>query len=390
MGKLFKERGNNFLRFLDRYVGIPLVFFLSFFRKKRSLPQKEPIAQRPIFIKMSGIGDSILTLPIIRELKETNPDINITVICGKNNREVFKNLLVNNAIDKLIYIDVGRLVFNWVYLWQKIYELGTGRYDYCIDFDPWSRISALLSFWVSADFKIGFRKENQFKHYLFDQRETHEQTIHECDNYKKLVKPIVGNIGHVPQYPVFYDSEVYQRKFITSRGIQRYIIFHPWAAGYRHTLKELDTSSVLYICKKLTARGYEIIITGGKKDIEKSKSLTERIDHAYSIAGQTNLNETAIFLKNAACVITVNTGVLHLAAAVNSKIVSVNGPTDVNRWRPLCDKAINIKSNLFCSPCLDLGFEYKCEQHGVPEGHCMKKIDLDEVVESALKLVSSG
>lgn len=85
--------------------------------------------------------------------------------------------------------------------------------------------------------------------------------------------------------------------------------------------------------------------------------------------------------------LSVNTGTLHLAAAVGANLVSINGPTDINRWGPLCEHAINIKSSLHCSPCLNLGFEYKCKENNVPEGYCMKKVDLDEVVNSALRLI---
>lgn len=59
---------------------------------------------------------------------------------------------------------------------------------------------------------------------------------------------------------------------------------------------------------------------------DKSESLTTRINRSFFIAGKTHLNETAIFLKNAHCVITVKTGILHLAAAVGANLISVNGP----------------------------------------------------------------
>jgi heptosyltransferase I len=392
MSKLFKERGNVFFRFLDRYAGISLAWCLGKLRKKRPLPEGKRNDCQIILIKMSGIGDSILTIPLIRKLKEINEEGNITVICGKNNRVVYENLLDKAIIDQLICVEAGRLMRDLAYLRRMMSEVGAISCDFCIDLDPWSRFSALISYWISAGFTLGFKKENQYKHYLFDDWCVHRQEDHEFANYNRLVKPLTGNIDGLPQYPVSNDDTLYFHDFIGSRDIQDYIVLHPWASGYKHYLKELSEHALLGICNQLLEDGFDLIITGGKKDAAKTESLIANIesDHVYTIAGNTNLNETAIFLQQASCVITVNTGVLHLAAAMDCKVVSINGPTDVNRWRPLCKKAINIKSSLFCSPCLDLGFEYKCKENGVSEGLCMKKINPDDIVKAAMKLVSSS
>lgn len=392
MSKLFKERGNVLFRFLDRYAGISLVWFLGKLHKKRPLPGKNRGDCRITLIKMSGIGDSILTIPLIRKLKETDKGGKVTIICGKNNRVVYENLLDKAIIDQLICIEAGQFMKDLAYLRRKLGNIGAISCDFCIDLDPWSRFSALISYRISADFTLGFKKEGQHKHYLFDDWCVHRQEEHEFANYKRLVEPLTGHIDDLPQYPVSNDDVLYFQDFMESHNIQKYIVLHPWASGYKHHLKELPEDILLKGCNQLLKQDFDIIITGSKKDVGQTEFLMENIDsdHVYTIAGNTNLNETAIFLQQAACVITVNTGILHLAAAMNCKIVSINGPTDINRWRPLCSEAVNIKSSLFCSPCLDLGFEYKCKENGVSEGLCMKKIDPDDIVKAAIKLAASS
>lgn len=387
MINLFQERGNAFLRLLDRYMGIPLVLLLSLFRSRKDFGRRPQRPQSIVFFKMSGIGDSILTFPFIQKLRNTYQDIEITVVCGKNNQVVYQNLLDKKYVSKVISLDLSRFIYDWNYLRKMIKELRGLRYDYCVDFEPWSRISAFLSFLMRGNYKVGFRTERQYKHMLFDHYEVHEDTKHEFENYKMLTSAIIDQVQGVPTYPVAAQDSLYFKDFMDKHDIQEYIIFHPWASGYKNTLKELNKGAITYICNNLAANGYPIILTGGPADKDKSEVLTSYIDRSYSIAGKTHLNETAVFLKNADCVITVNTGVLHLAAAVGASLISINGPTDINRWGPLCEHAINIKSSLHCSPCLDLGFEYKCKEHNVPEGYCMKKIDLDEVVNTAVRII---
>lgn len=388
MAKFFKERGNVFFRSLDRYAGIPLVFFFSLFRKKKALPDEIKHLEEVVFIKMSGIGDAVLTLPIIRALKDRYPEVEVSLICGKNNYVVYKNLLAQGDIDHLICIQYGRILTDGRYLKKSVQKIRSRKFDLTVDLDPWSRLSALISLLLKSDLKFGFKKEGQHKHYPFDYHHTLEQSEHEFEAYANLMHRITGDITSVPTYSVMQDDAIFFDEFRKKHSLQQYIVFHPWAAGYKNTLKELDITDIKYICTKLNAEGFPIIFTGGPTDEQKTNALAADMDNAFSVAGQTSLNETAVFLQNAACVISVNTGILHLAAAMDAHIVSINGPTDINRWGPLSNKAINIKSNLFCSPCLDLGFEYSCKKNGVPEGYCMKKIDLDGVIKAVKKMIT--
>ncbi|MBI4378208.1 MAG: hypothetical protein HY578_03820, partial [Nitrospinae bacterium] len=84
--KILKERGNFWLRFLDRYVGIPFLCFLSLFKgiKKRSGYRIENV----LVIKIGGIGDTLLLIPILKAIKNTHEGVSLTVVCSKNNYEV--------------------------------------------------------------------------------------------------------------------------------------------------------------------------------------------------------------------------------------------------------------------------------------------------------------
>lgn len=198
---LFEERGNTFLRLLDRYIGIPLVFFLSLFRKKKDFERSPSSPKSIALLKMSGIGDSVLTLPFIQKLQSTYQNIEITVVCGTNNRVVYQNLLDKKYVANVICLDLGRFLYDWAYLKKKIKELRTSRYDYCIDFDAWSRVSALLSFLINGDYNVGFRTEGQHRHTLFDHYEIHQDTKHEFDNYNLVMSSLIDQVQQVPTYP---------------------------------------------------------------------------------------------------------------------------------------------------------------------------------------------
>ena len=95
-----------------------------------------------------------------------------------------------------------------------------------------------------------------------------------------------------------------------------------------------------------------------------------------------NLDESALVIKNAETVITNDTGLMHIAAALNKKVISLwgNTVTDFGMYpympqSPENYKVVEVK-NLKCRPCSKLGFE-KC-----PKKHfrCMMEIDENEII----------
>ena len=125
---------------------------------------------------------------------------------------------------------------------------------------------------------------------------------------------------------------------------------------------------------------------GGKEE----KEIGERLNNLYpekiiNYCGKININESAYVVKNAACVITHDTGMMHIAAAFKKRIISVWGNTipefgmypyfgSKNTDAELHSNIIEVKG-LSCRPCSKIGFA-KC-----PKGHfkCMNEIDLDKI-----------
>jgi heptosyltransferase I len=112
------------------------------------------------------------------------------------------------------------------------------------------------------------------------------------------------------------------------------------------------------------------------------------IDHlkpggmATNLAGKASLPLIAGILAKASLVISVNTGIMHLAAAVKALLVAINGPTSVIRWGAVSQYSVTVTPiDMSCAPCLNLGYEYKCS-----ENKCMKTISPQAVLDAAKML----
>jgi heptosyltransferase I len=364
-----KERGNKKLRFWDKHLGIPLIWILGSVRYKKQfnpdLLNKKNL--RIIILKIAGIGDTILLSSIVSEIKESLCCPNITFVCSKSNYDAVKGIA---SIDNIFVFDISTPI-NSLFSLNKL-----GQYDILLDFAPWARINSLMAYFIKAIIKVGFKTRDSYRHYIYDLVVEHRDNIHEVDNYRNIIKAL----GIAPKNicPFFrIDVEAFEKISTLLLNRYKYMIFHPFPGGAGKHLKEWPVENWIILGKELIERGYRIIITGGVEDAEQADYLANSIDNKFcmSLAGKLTLSETAALIKTVNLLISVNTGIMHLAATLGAKVIALHGPTSALRWGPMGQTSVIIKAKSECSPCLNLGFEYGCKNGG-----CMSAITVKEVL----------
>ena len=85
-------------------------------------------------------------------------------------------------------------------------------------------------------------------------------------------------------------------------------------------------------------------------------------------------------LARARAVVSVNTGVMHLAAAAGAPTIALNGPTSATRWGPVGANVVSVDSELPGCGYLNLGFEYDGQRTD-----CMLGISVDRVAAAVLE-----
>ena len=110
----------------------------------------------------------------------------------------------------------------------------------------------------------------------------------------------------------------------------RYVVVHPNAAVPARSLRAEHANAVV---ADLAASGWSVVVTGGASEAELRGPVSN--DAALDLAGRTTLAELAGVLAGADCVVAVNTGPAHLAAAVGTAVVSLFAPVvPASRWAP--------------------------------------------------------
>lgn len=358
-----QERGRADLRKWDRYIGIPAVAALSLVTPKSRVPQR---VSNVGLIALGAIGDTILSVgPAVPVLRKAFPEASISLFTSRANSGIAPLL---PPCDRLTILPISDPL-------RSVRLLRSQKQDILIDFTAWPRIGALLSRLSGAKFTLGFETRGQHRHFAFDATVRHSDQIHEFENYVNLLS-VVG--AERPSWPRIQPSEAARSK-IRSEWSRQYVVFHPWASGFKKEMREWPIGHWQILAQALVRQDFDVVFTGGPADAETSRELVAGIDvppgRAINVAGKYSIDETAALLEASSCVVSVNTGIMHLAAALDLPMVALHGPTNPVRWGPLSKRARSISPRGGETAFLNLGFEY-------PEDFesCMHLLSVEEVL----------
>lgn len=199
----------------------------------------------------------------------------------------------------------------------------------------------------------------------------HRDDVPELDNYRALIALLGVRSSSLPSFQPVPGTPV-----PTS---EPYAVLHLWPGGFRSELREWPADRWRAVAARLIEDGLTIVLSGGPADAMRTDAfIADAPEHAgamLNIAGRYCLTEMVGVLAAAKCVISVNTGVMHMAAAVGAPTVALNGPTSSLRWGAVGPEVVNLDSELPRCGFLNLGFEYDGQRLD-----CMQGISVERVL----------
>ena len=319
-----------------------------------------------LIIRFSSIGDIILTTPVVRCLRKKFPDAAIHFLT----KQSFKGIVASNP-----YIDKIHTLGDSYDL--MLHELKTEEYDYIIDLHHNLRTLRIKRFLKRVK-SFSFNKLNVEKFIYTNFKINTLPKKHIVDrNLEAITSLGVVDDGLGLDYFI-PDADKIKKDDIPTAHMLGYIAI---VIGAALATKKMPVHKLKELC---AAINYPIILLGGKEDIEEGKAIAAIDDiKIYNACGKFNLNESADIVRGAKLVITHDTGLMHIAAALQKPVISVWGNTVPEfGMYPYYGKTstqhfdvVQIEK-LWCRPCSKIGYD-KC-----PKGHfkCMELIAVNEIV----------
>lgn len=163
-----------------------------------------------------------------------------------------------------------------------------------------------------------------------------------------------------------------------------YVCLHP---GARFLSRQWPAERLARVADHFGSRGFQIVLTGSASEKELTRRVVRTMScDALDLAGRTSLGGLAALLRRASLVITNDTGVSHVATAVDAPSVVVVMGSDPDRWAPLDRQRHRVvMTHVDCRPC----GHYHC-----PIGHpCALGVEASDVIREAddlLTRISTG
>jgi ADP-heptose:LPS heptosyltransferase len=343
---------------MDRSVGIPVIAMLGLLRRRSAAT--DPIAFGPkpapqviTLLKSAAIGDTVLLSAVVRDIRAAMPGCRLRLACGSSNAQLAKMV---DGIDDVIVLPMSKPIL----LWRMRHRL---RSDVFIDFDSWPRINALITYISNSSTTIGFRTPGQHRHALYDVAVDHSTSMHEVENYRRLVHRLVASDAAQPSGPARPWLRIPEASPNQHENPAKTVVFHMYAGGSQARFKEWPEHCWTELAKDLIERGLRVVLSGGPADLERNLAFVRRssLSAGLSVLPITELPQLASFLGRVAIVVSVDTGIAHLAGASGAQTVVLHGATSPDRWGALGPHVRHLKDAQ--TPWIQLGFEV-CQDGG--------------------------
>ena len=312
---------------------------------------------RILIIRLSSMGDIVLTTPVIRRLKlQLEGETEIHFLTKKS----FVPLLESNPyISKIHAMDKTVM--------EVVPELMELEFDYIIDLHNNIRSRIVKRKLKSLAFT--FDKLNIKKWLWVNLGINKMPNVHVVDRY----------LDAISAFSTKDDQKGLDYFIPEGTSIERFTIpenYIAFAIGGAHVGKRMDAEKLISICKKTN---HSIVLLGGKDDTETAQKIKEAVPGVINLCGELSIHESALAVKNARLVISGDTGLMHIASAFTKKIISLWGCTvpglGMYPYRPNEHSVMLEPHGRSKRPCSKLG--NKCKYGS--DNRCIQQIDELEI-----------
>ncbi len=321
-----------------------------------------------LIIRLSSLGDVLLTTPVIRALKSKYPE------------KLFSFLVEDKFADAVKY----NPNLKEVYLYSKenfskenLKELASAEFDFVVDLQNNIRTKNIVKNLKIPTVK--FIKPTIEKFFLVKFKINFFKQIR---SIPEMYAAALGNDFEPDGNGLDFYFKSGEKAVYSENVNEKIIAFCP---GSQHFTKQYPAKYFVELGGRLSSEGYKVILLGGKSDKKICAEITSEIEGSENRSSDNNLFEIAREMSKCKAVVCNDSGLMHLATAVGTPTLAIFGSTVKEfGFFPYKAKSVVVENRgLNCRPCSHIG-KSKCK-----EGHfkCMLELTPDLVYENLMNLL---
>jgi len=351
-----------------------------------------------LVISLAGIGDTLFATPLIHELRVNFPDATIdALVLWNGSKDLLESNPNLNRVHQKNLIHTGKFE-----AFRFLSSLRRERYDISINTHPQSRMHyRIAARIVGAPTRISHEYEcsNLFDRWLVNRTIPQNYSRHSVENNLALLSHLPAK-QLLPQhhYEVFLTDadRVWAADFIARRNLSRRLLLgvHVGSGGTKNlVLRRWPLENYAGLIRKFnqTRPNVTVLLFGGPEEVQDHEVLLAQTDREQVLQVEAkNLREAAALLKHCHAFLSVDTALMHLAAAVNvPRQVVIETPTWNKPIEPYGNPFVLVKNPEVAGGNLRY---YRYDGRGIQGSeaelrHCMESVTVENVFDAVNKLI---
>jgi len=344
-----------------------------------SAPHRTPLASpglKALIVAPAWIGDAVMAQALFKRLHEHHPGLRLDALAPRWVAPVLERMPeIGQVIDNPFAH--GELSLRARYRLARQLTQSSYQRAYIL---PNSVKSALIPFFAGIPERIGFTGESRYG--LVNRRHTLDEIAlpQMAERFAQLAEPMGAPLPRPLPLPRLTSTSAQQDSTLAELGIERpakVAVFCPGAEF--GPAKRWPARHFATLADALAGRGYAVWLLGSPKDRAVGDEIVKAAKSAApkNLCGTTSLAQAIDLIAASSFVVCNDSGLMHVAAALDRPLVAVYGSSSPGFTPPLSKRAQIISLHLECSPC----FKREC-----PLGHldCLNKLEPQRVLDACL------
>jgi heptosyltransferase-2 len=390
------DRIKTFIRDLLRTVPLVIWFLLDPFQSKRfpSRIVEDPI-QGPVLVFLTNaIGDSVLGLPALKSIIESQRPAKVDVLARPKTAPLFTLV---PGVGNVFVLEKMNFPFTFRALCANVRTIRAFRrahYETALVFSSnfWT---AWVAFLVGAQKRLGFsrlEKVGLLKTQNFGFLLTHDkgdtQNLNYFESYMEFVQWL-GISQSRRQFPRLDLSNIKENsndlRFVSGKSAKPLVVLSPFTS---QAIKDWPLESWIHLAHALAENSVSVVVCCEPVHADRLHDVFPATQSEIQLSANLGLMDFTSLLNRAAVVVTNDSGPLHLSYALGKRTICIFGPTDPSAILPKGVAVTVVRKNIECAPCYQLGNRDRCP---LTHHRCLTEITpADVLVQVLLKLSDSA
>jgi heptosyltransferase-2 len=342
----------------------------------RTINQLSP---KKILVRSTNwIGDAIMTTPAVRTIRQNFPEAEITVLAYPWVADIF---IASPHVDQVMLYHKKSMHQGLGGLWRLSREIAAQHFDMAILLQN-AFEAALIAKLAGIPVRAGYKRDGRslfLSHGIKIRKSIRKK--HHVYYYQELMRDLGMTCGSDKLFLKLSDETMdWARNFIAEKTEGPVVGLNPGAAY--GPAKRWPSDRYAGLAGRLgDERQATLLVFGTQSDNEAAAEIQEAAPgRVVDLTGNTTLAQAMALIGLCDAFVTNDSGLMHVAAAQDTPLVSIFGSTNAVATGPFSEKSVVVQKELACSPCM----KTHCKQNDFA---CMLEIGVDEIFNQTCKLL---